>query len=158
MKGAIMRRVLAAVFLAIHGAIHLMGPIDFWKIADIDGISPPNASGAVVGFLGALWLAAAVGFIGGAALFWRDDRRWRPVVISAAVLSFIIAGAVWQDAWAGMIVNVVIVLAALPGKVYPRYNAAPADGTTAREHVTRWRPFGRRVDYRAEAEAGHVFE
>jgi hypothetical protein len=143
-KEASMQRALVAILLALHGLIHLMGPVDFWEIADIGGIAPPDASDAVVATLGALWLVAAFGFIGGAALYWRGDSRWRPLVIVTAVLSFVIAGAVWQDAWAGMAADVLIVLAALPGRVYPRHAPVPVDGAVAREHVTTWRPFGRR--------------
>jgi hypothetical protein len=140
--------MLIAALLALHGAIHLMGPIDFWEIADIDGIAPPNAPDAVVAALGAHWLLAAVGLIAGAALLWRGDHRWRPLVLAAAVLSFVIAGAVWQDAWAGMVVDAVIALVALPGRVIARPEAGaivPADGAVSRARVTGWRSLRERV-------------
>lgn len=143
-----MRRVLFVLLLAIHGAIHLMGPVELWEIADLDGIAPPIASDTVIAMLGALWLLAAVGFIAGAALLWRHDRRWRPFTLAAAVLSIVIAGAVWQDAWAGMIVDVVIALVALPGRLLANPVSdvtAPHDGAIARMHVIAWRPKLRRT-------------
>ena len=57
--------------------------------------------------------------------------------------TFVIAGAVWQDAWAGMSIDVVIALVALPGRLIASpetIGTTPHDGAVARMHVTGWRP------------------
>lgn len=143
-----MRRILFAMLLALHGAVHLMGPVDFWGIADLEEIAPPDASTAVVDLLGGLWLLAAVSFIVGAVALWRGARWWRSLVLATAVLSFVIAGAVWADAWVGMALDVAIAVIALPGRLIPspdRDPVMPTDGTVARTHVTGRRPATRRI-------------
>lgn len=146
-----MRNMLFAVLLALHGVIHLMGVIDYWKLADVEGISRPDVSSTTLTVLGALWLLAGVGFIVGAAALWGGVSWWRPVLFGAAVLSFVIAGIVWQDAWAGMIVDLVVAIVVLPGRLVAREpNAtAPVDGAVARTHVLSWRP-RRRISPRTE--------
>ncbi|MDQ4045652.1 MAG: hypothetical protein M3173_09430 [Chloroflexota bacterium] len=143
-----MRRVLFAILHAIHGAVHLMGPVDFWGIADLEEVVPPDASAAVVNLLGGLWLLAGVGFVVGAVALWRGARWWCPSVLATAMLSFVIAGVVWADAWAGMILDIAIAVIALSGRLIPspdRDSVPPTDGSVARTHVTVGRPGTRRI-------------
>ncbi len=144
-----MRRMLFATLLAIHGVIHLVGVLDYWKIADIDGISRPDVSNTTLTVLGALWLIAGIGFVAGAAALWSGVAWWKTTVFSAAVLSFVIAGIVWQDAWAGMIVDLIVAIVALPGRFLPQrpHATAPVDGAVSRTHVLGWRP-GRHTESR----------
>ena len=131
-----MRRIVFAVIIALHGLVHLMGTVDFWGIADLDEIAPPNASATMVDVLGGLWLVAAIGFVVGAGALGAGVRWWRQLVLATAVLSIVLTGAVWADAWVGLVLSVVIAIAALPGSIIPSSEAPPVDGAArARAHV-----------------------
>ncbi|HEX6194464.1 MAG TPA: DUF6544 family protein, partial [Jiangellaceae bacterium] len=105
-----MRTVLRSLFIgvvAIHGLIHLMGVAEGLGIADVDQLTEP------IGVLtGLLWLVAAIGVLATAVLVMLRSRWWWIVSAAAAVVSQTVILTSWDDAKAGSVVNLLMLLAA----------------------------------------------
>jgi hypothetical protein len=116
--------VVAVVILVVHGFIHLMGATAYLRIGDVQGLPYKTTvwNGRIdlgptgMGVFGALWLVPAFGFVlAGVALAF-GWTWWSPVAIGAALASLVLTGLDWNVAYAGAILNVVIVaLAVLKG-------------------------------------------
>lgn len=106
-----------AIFIVLHGLIHLIGFAVPWRLAVFDGL--PYSTSAVYGLLemgdaGAralaiVWLGVAAAFVVGAVAIWRH-RRWAAgwctasAAVSAAVCFLGLPSAV-----TGLLVDVVII-------------------------------------------------
>jgi hypothetical protein len=108
--------VVASAVLILHGLIHLMGITVYMKLGKIDGLpykttllgSRWNLSERGMWLFGALWVIPAGGFVlCGIALFvgW---AWWQPLATGCALFSLILTGLDWSAAYAGAIVNLVI--------------------------------------------------
>lgn len=98
-------RILFALFVALHGAIHLMGFVKAMRIAEIPALRqpiPPRAGWA--------WLAAAALLLAAAALFLSVPRWWWIPALAGVVVSQILILGAWSDARFGTLANVVILL------------------------------------------------
>lgn len=121
--------IVATIVLFLHGLIHLMGTAAYLKLAVIQqlpykttvlgGRWDLGASGIAV--YGVLWAVAAVGFVVAALAFWFGWAGWQPLLLGVTLLSLMLTGLDWNVAYAGVIVNVVLLVLLWLG---PRITAA----------------------------------
>lgn len=110
-------RFVGAAVVAMHAAIHVVGFLLLWEIAEVGEFNyetaTPAAGTAGGQTVGVLWLLAAVLFAATAFLLAIGSHRWRRVALAASLVStpalLIDAG----DAFAGLVVNAVLVALAL---------------------------------------------
>jgi len=111
-------RFAISALLGIHGLIHVMGFLKPWKLAavpQLSGRALVPLSDSVFRVVGVFWLAAAVAFVIAAVLRLRDWESWWMVAAPALALSQALIVLQWGDAWAGTVVNVLLVLAVAVG-------------------------------------------
>ena len=107
---------LFVVILILHGLIHLMGTIAYlqlgtfeklpYKTTLLNGSWDVGQSGIAV--FGALWAAAALGFVLSAAAMLAKWHWARPVLVAVTLLSLVLTGLDWKVAYAGVILNIAI--------------------------------------------------
>jgi hypothetical protein len=114
-QGTAARRI-AAVTLALHGLVHLIGFVVPWRLAQVEGFAYRTTAldGAIVlGEAGSLviglaWLAVAVGFMVGAVGVW-EARAWAvPVVGVLAAASLVVCLLGLPETVAGLAFDIVI--------------------------------------------------
>jgi hypothetical protein len=109
--------VAAAVVIAAHGLIHLMGVALLWKMGEPGGLRYADAvpaSGSAAGYVvGGLWLLAAVLFVAAAVLLV-TGRAWRLTALAGVVVSAPVIGLMPAQAVAGLVVDG-LVLAVVAG-------------------------------------------
>jgi len=98
-------KIAFAVFMVLHGAIHSMGFIKAFRIADLSQLVQPIRKSN-----GLLWLIACLLFISAAILFSTGRQSWWIFSILALVISQYLIVNDWNDAKMGTIANVVILL------------------------------------------------
>lgn len=108
--------IIASIVLIMHGLIHLIGTTAYLKLAEIKelpykttvlgGRWDLGASGIAV--YGALWAVAAVGFIITAVAMIAGWSWWQPVLLGVALFSLVLTALDWGVAYAGVIINIVI--------------------------------------------------
>ncbi len=111
----VQRMVLGAV-LFLHGLIHLLGSIAYWRLAEVEGLPYETAllAGALeVGEAGAwiyglAWLVAAVGFSVSAAAVLLGEPWWPGAAAGTALLSLGLTILGLPGAWFGVLVNLAI--------------------------------------------------
>lgn len=109
-------RIAFGVLLLLHGAVHAMGMLGSWELAEFEGISTqPNvlledASDGTLRVLGVVWLVAGVLFIAAAFAVLRRIAGWPLLTLVAAVVSLAICLLWVDDAIAGVVLNVAILL------------------------------------------------
>jgi len=121
-----MQRLLVGVgagILVVHGLIHLMGTTVYMRLGNIQGLSYKTTllggrwdlreDGMRV--FGALWILPAVGFVLAAIALWADWPSWQSLLLSVTALSLILTLLDWASAYAGAVVNLAILSAALLG-------------------------------------------
>jgi hypothetical protein len=114
-------RIGAALLLALHGLIHLLGAFTYLGVAEFEGLPYRTAlldgrldSGeAGARLFGVGWLVAAVAF--GAVGLGLLLRRawWRRLVLLVAPFSLALCLLAWPDAAAGAVLDAAIILAVL---------------------------------------------
>lgn len=105
-----MLRLLFAVFITLHGLIHLMGFLKAWGLASFDQLSQDISRPR-----GLLWLLAAILLIATAISFLFKQNWWWLPALAAISLSQVLVFMYWQDAKAGTIPNMLLLLVALAG-------------------------------------------
>jgi hypothetical protein len=109
-------RRAAAIVLALHGLVHLIGFVVPWRLAEVEGFAYRTTvlDGAIelgetgVLVIGLAWLAVAVGFIAAAVGIW-GARAWAvPLVgvLAAASLAICVLGL--PETVAGLVLDIVI--------------------------------------------------
>lgn len=108
--------IVATIVLVLHGLIHLMGTVAYMKLAVIQqlpykttvlgGRWDLGAGGIAV--YGVLWGVAAVGFVVAALAFWLGWAGWQPLLLGVTLLSLALTALDWDVAFAGVILNIVI--------------------------------------------------
>lgn len=106
-----------ALFLFVHGLIHLMGFAKAFRYADLPALSVPIAPG-----LGLAWLLAAVLFGVAAVLVVAWPRAWWIVGGLAIAVSMVVIVSAWHDARFGAVANAI----ALVGVVFGWLAFGPA--------------------------------
>ena len=110
--------VIAAIYLIVHGVIHLIGFVVFWQIAEIEDISYKTTvlAGRLdigdVGMrvLGVVWLLIAVAFvIAGVAIFFSPPWWWS-FTLAVTIASLIVTLLGWPDARYGVLANIIILV------------------------------------------------
>jgi hypothetical protein len=115
---------LFVAVLAAHGLIHLLGPTVYLRISDLQGL--PYKTTLLNGHLdvgvrgiaifGGLWVLPAVGFVVSALALALGWDLWLPLAFAATCVSLALTALDWSVAYAGVVVNVVILaLLALRG-------------------------------------------
>lgn len=103
-------RWIIAVLLAAHGLVHLMGFAKAYGYAGLPQLTQPISRP-----MGLMWLAAALLVIAsGVTMVAWPDGVWM-VGALALVLSQAVIVSAWRDAWAGTVVNVVLLMAVAYG-------------------------------------------
>ena len=106
------------VVLVLHGLIHLIGTAVYWRLADIQGFAYKTTVlggrldlgyGGVRAF-GMLWLLAAMGFVLAALALMQGWDWWGTALLAVTLLSLGLTSLDWSVAFAGAIVNIVILV------------------------------------------------
>jgi hypothetical protein len=115
--------IIASIVLIMHGLIHLMGTTAYVKLAEIKGLPYKTtvlngrwdlgANGIAV--YGALWAVAAIGFVVAAVALLAGWSWWQPVLIGVTLFSLALTALDWGVAYAGVIINIVILVVILLG-------------------------------------------
>ena len=112
-------RIVAAIVLALHGLIHLMGTFAYLKILEVQSLPYKTIflGGRIdlgevgTGVFGALWGVAAIGFVIASIAMLLNRSWWRLVLLAVTLLSLVITILDSSLALAGVMLNVVILLA-----------------------------------------------
>lgn len=110
------RRVVLGAMLFLHGLVHLLGFVVYWRLAEVEGLSYGTAllAGALeVGVTGAwiyglAWLVVAVGFGVSAAAVVFGTSWWPGLAAGTALLSLALTVLGLPGAWFGVLVNLAI--------------------------------------------------
>ena len=108
--------VAASAVLIVHGLIHLMGTTVYLKLGKIEGL--PYKTTLLNGrwdlgergmrVFGALWVLPALGFVLGGVAVLAGWTSWLPMVTATTVFSLVLTVLDWQAAFAGAILNALI--------------------------------------------------
>jgi hypothetical protein len=109
-------QIIAAVMLGLHGLIHLMGPAVYMKLTEIQGFSYKTTllggrvdlGGNGIRIFGALWVLPAIGFITIAVGLVLGVDWWRAGLVAVTLFSLLLTVLDWSVAYAGAVVNIVI--------------------------------------------------
>ncbi len=120
--------VIIALALTLHGLIHLMGTVTYMKLGAVQGLTYKttllggrwNLGESGIAVYGALWALAAIGFVAAAIALLAGWDWYRPALAGTAIFSLALTALDWKVAFAGVILNLVILawlwLAPLIGK------------------------------------------
>ncbi len=110
--------VIAASVLVLHGLIHLMGTTVYMKLGSIENL--PYKTTVLGGrvdlgergmkVFGALWAVAAAGFVVAGAALIVGWPWWRPLLVAVTIFSLALTATDWTVAYAGAIIDIVILL------------------------------------------------
>lgn len=103
-------RWIAAVLLGVHGIIHLMGFAKAFGYAKLPQLTQPISRE-----MGLLWFAAGFLMVASAVTVAAWPRSFWIAGAVALVVSQAVILSAWRDAWAGTVVNVVLLLAVAHG-------------------------------------------
>jgi hypothetical protein len=111
-----MIRRIAAIVLALHGAIHLIGFVTPWRIATLEGFAYRTTvfngaldvrdAGARV--IGLAWLGLTVGFLTAGYGVWRRKRWAAGLTGVLAIVSLVVCLLGLPETFAGVAIDVVI--------------------------------------------------
>jgi len=109
-----MARWVIAVLFVLHGLVHLLGFVVPWKLATVSGfpyrtdiLSGMDVGAAGARLIGLLWLLAGLGFVAGGVALAFGASFWWAIVLCAGVLSLALATLWWQQAYAGLVIDIV---------------------------------------------------
>jgi hypothetical protein len=128
-------RRIAAILLALHGVIHLIGFVTPWRIATLEGFAyrttvlngALDVGDAGVRVVGLVWLGLTAGFLAAGYGVWRG-KRWAVGLTGVlAVVSLVVCLLGLPETFAGIAINVVI-LAVVAYVVFVRDRAPSALG------------------------------
>ena len=113
-----MLSLVAAVVLAIHGLIHLIGFVVPWQLATVDGFpyrttllaGALDVGGAGARAVGGLWLVCAVGFVVAGFAIWRGEPWAIPLAVGLALASLVLCVLGLPESAVGIAVNVAILV------------------------------------------------
>jgi hypothetical protein len=127
-----------AVFMALHGIVHVIGFTVPWKLGGPKGVeystSLLNRSIEVgdlgVSFVGLIWLAAALAFLAVAVLLWRRHPRALQLTIALLLVSLGLCVAGLPGAVVGVAIDIaaLVIVAVAPEKLVPRPRTAGRPG------------------------------
>ncbi len=106
--------IAAAVVIAAHGLVHLMGVALLWKLGQpgqlryADAAPAAGSAGAYV--VGGLWLVAVVLFVTAAVLLVAGLAAWRVTALAGVLISVPVIGLAPGQAVAGLVVDGLVLL------------------------------------------------
>jgi hypothetical protein len=108
--------IIAAIVLALHGLIHLMGTAVYMKLGTVQGLKYKTTllggrcdlGESGIRAFGALWAVAAIGFVVAAVALVAGWAWWQPALVGVALFSLVLTALDWSNAYAGMIINIAI--------------------------------------------------
>ena len=120
--------IAAAVLIAAHGLIHLMGVALLWKLGQVGQLryaTAVPAPGSTAAYLvGGMWLVAAVLFMTAAVLLAAGRAAWRLTALAGVVVSAAVIGLMPGQAVAGLVIDGLIL--ALVAVSWPRTRNVPS--------------------------------
>lgn len=105
-----MIRILFAFVVLIHGAIHLLGFVKAFNLAEVNQLTQSISKPA-----GLAWLFSALLFVVSAAVFLLNKEWWWIIAAPAIILSQLLIILSWQDAKFGTIANAIILVVTVIG-------------------------------------------
>jgi hypothetical protein len=96
--------------VVLHALLHLLGVAKAFSL-----VALPQLTQQISPAAGLLWLAASLLLFAAAFAYYAAPRWWWAPAIAGVALSQVAIAGSWGDAWAGTIVNVLILLGALYG-------------------------------------------
>lgn len=110
--------IIVAAVLVLHGLIHLMGTATYLQLTDVQGLPYKTTllggrwdlGESGIALFGALWVIAAVGFVLAGLAFGFSWSWWQLALLAVALFSLVLTGLDWTVAYAGLVINVVILL------------------------------------------------
>ena len=109
-------KLLFAIFLLLHGAIHVMGFLKAFHLSEIKQL-PQTISKPI----GLLWITATILFLITSFLFFIRKESWPLFAIISVLISQIVIMLFWQHAKFGSIVNAIVLLVAIQGFAEERF-------------------------------------
>jgi hypothetical protein len=119
--------LVATILLALHGLIHLMGTTVYMKLGTIAAL--PYKTTLLGGrwdlgergmrAFGALWAVAAIGFVVAALALLAGWAWWQPALLAVALFSLMLTALDWSNAYAGALINILILAALWLGPRIP---------------------------------------
>jgi hypothetical protein len=103
-------KIALVVLMVLHGAVHSMGFVKAFRIADVSQLASP-----IQKTNGVLWLLAGLLFIFAGILFSTEKEWWWISSVTAVLISQYLIVNDWSDARFGSIVNIIIFLASIIG-------------------------------------------
>ncbi len=128
-------RHIAAILLALHGVIHLIGFVTPWRIATLEGFTYRTTvfngtwdiGSTGIQAVGLVWLALTFGFLAAGYGVWRGERWAAGVTGALAIVSLVVCALGLPEAAAGVVIDGVI-LAAVAYLALTRDRAASRRG------------------------------
>jgi len=111
-----MTQIVAAVLLALHGVIHLIGFVTPWRIATLQGFTYQTTvlngalevGGSGARLIGLVWLALAIGFVAAGYGVWRGEPWALALTGILAAVSLVVCILGLPEAFAGIAINVIV--------------------------------------------------
>ncbi len=111
--------IVAALFVGLHGLIHLMGFFAYWPLVTIPAFAYKTTILAgqleldAVGMraFSILWLVPALGFMATSIAMIGRWPRWQSDILVVTLISILITLLDWKMAFGGTMMNVFILIA-----------------------------------------------
>lgn len=111
-----MIRIIAAIFLILHGLIHLIGFLVPWGLVKIDSFRYGTTilAGKVdlgetgIRLVGLLWIVGAIGFVIAGIGLWMVLPWWFTLLITVTLYSLVLCILGWPDSQYGFFINLII--------------------------------------------------
>lgn len=100
-------KYLFSAILFVHGAIHLLGFVKAFNLAQLPGLM-----GHISKMSGFFWLVAALLLVSAGIGFLRTENWWSWLAILSALLSLVLVISVWKEAKFAIIPNLLILVVA----------------------------------------------
>lgn len=118
-----MIRIIFAIFLMLHGLVHLLWFVVSWQLMDVDGLpyTTTIVSGRVdvgesgIRVVGLLWALGMIGFVAAGIGLLFAAPWWFTVTIGATVYSLFLSVLGWPDSCWGALIDVAILVILLFG-------------------------------------------
>jgi len=109
----------AAIVLALHGVVHLLGTAVYLELAEVAEFPYKTTllGGSVdIGVagtraFGVFWALAALGFVAAAGALLADWAHWKLLLVGVTVFSLVLTALDYPVAYAGVVVNLGILAA-----------------------------------------------
>lgn len=121
-----------AVFLALHGLVHLVGFTVPWRLGGLRSSQYSTrildhsleVGDAAVKALGLLWLAAAIAFVVVGVMVWRGHRWARRATAAVLLVSLVLCAIDLPGSVIGLAIDVVMLalLAIVPDRLFGRHD------------------------------------